>query len=157
MLYTIIIISENSPGVLYRITNLFLRRKINIDSLTVSETETKNKARFTIAVNTDNVTIEKIVKQLYRIIEIEKVMEKTDNQLVFREIALIKVFAKGLTQKQEIEQIVNLSQASIIVLEKNGFVIEKTGPEKDIDQLINLLKPYGIKELVRSGRIALRL
>src|ERR1700733_4327073 len=93
-LYTIIIFTENKPGVLYRIADLLLRRKINIESLTVSEIETKGLSRFTIVVKADAHIIEKVVKQLYRIIEVVEVFEKTDEELLFKEISLIKVSTK---------------------------------------------------------------
>src|ERR1700722_15354620 len=90
-LYTIIIFTENKPGVLYRIADAFLKRKINIESLTVSEIEAQGMSRFTIQVKGSRFSIEKISKQLYKIIEVIKVIEKTDEELIFKEIALIKV------------------------------------------------------------------
>lgn len=87
--YTIIAITENKPGVLYRIADLFLRRKINIESLTVTEIETKGISRFTIVVKTDKSLVEKIVKQLYRIIEVIKVFESTNDELVSKEISYV--------------------------------------------------------------------
>ncbi len=153
--YTIIIFTDNKPGVLYRIADLFLRRKINIESLTVSEIETKGLSRFTVVVKTDSHIIEKIVKQLYRIIEVVKVFEKTDEELLFKEISLIKVATKNPDQRREVEDLVYLFRAKIVYVGSDFVTIEKSGSEEEINSLYSLLKPFGIKEYVRSGRIAL--
>ena len=152
--YTIIIFAENKPGVLYRIADLFLRRKINIESLTVSESEKDGISRFTIVVAGDNSIVEKVVKQLYRIIEVVKVIEKTDDELFFKEIALIKVAIKSAEDRRNVEAVVRLSQATVIAMSTDHIVIEKEGSEAEIDALYTLVKPFGIKEVVRSGRIA---
>ncbi|MBP9691649.1 acetolactate synthase small subunit [Candidatus Woesebacteria bacterium] len=153
--YTITVFTENEPGVLYRIADLFLRRKINIESLTVSEIEDKGQSRFTIVVHAEAELVEKIAKQLYRIIEVIKVIESTDADLVVREIALIKVTAKDLKKRQEIEHLVSLSQSCrIIEVHSSYLVIEKTGHETEIEAFHTLLIPFGVKEFVQSGRIA---
>lgn len=153
-IYTIIIFTENKPGVLYRIADLFLRRKINIESLTVSEVEEKMLSRFTIVVKADERIIERVVKQLYRIIEVLKVMEKTDEELFYRDIALIKVFTKTAVKRREVEDAARLFQANISFIGKDFLVVEKSGTEEEIHSLYALLRPFGIKEYVRSGRIA---
>lgn len=155
MKYTITTFSENTPGVLYRIADLFLRRKINIESLTVSETERHGIARFTIVVLCDKATIEKVVKQLYRIIEVIKVFEMEDKDLIFKEIAFIKVTTKNPDQRREVEELSSLSKAEVIQVGQDFLVIEKTGTEDQITNLYLLLKPFGIKEFIRSGRIAI--
>ncbi|MBP9691014.1 acetolactate synthase small subunit [Candidatus Woesebacteria bacterium] len=153
--YTITVFTENEPGVLYRIADLFLRRKINIESLTVSEIEDKGQARFTIVVYAEAALVEKIAKQLYRIIEVIKVIESSDEDLVAREIALIKVTAKDLKKRQEIEHLVSLSQSCRIIEVHSAYlVIEKTGIEAEIEDFHTLLIPFGVKEFVQSGRIA---
>ena len=152
--YTITAIAENKPGVLYRIADLLLRRKINIESLTVSEIEHKGMSRFTIVIDAERNLVEKVGKQLYRIIEMTKVIESTDDELVPREIALIKVTAKSKDAREEIEQLVRLSKGRIIHVDKGYLVAEITGNETEIDKLDELLQPFGIKEIVRSGRIA---
>lgn len=153
--YTIVIFTENKPGVLYRIADLFLRRKINIESLTVSEIESKTLSRFTIVVKANPHIIEKVVKQLYRIIEVVKVFEKTDEQLLFREISLIKVSTKSPDHRREVEDLAYLFRAKIIYVGNDFLTVEKAGSEEEINSLHSLLKPFGIKEFVRSGRIAL--
>ncbi len=152
--YTIIIFAENKPGVLYRIADLFLRRKVNIESLTVSETQTHGISRFTIVVSVSDQTIEKLVKQLYRIIEIVKVFETVDSDLIFKEIAMIKVAITNPDQRREVEDLAYLFRAKVIYVDSDSMTIEKTGSEDAIDSLVSLLKPFTIVEFIRSGRIA---
>lgn len=154
-LYTIIIFTENKPGILYRIADVFLKRKINIESLTVSEIEASGMSRFTVSVKETKLAVEKIVKQLYKIVEITKVVEKTDEQLIFKEIALIKVATKTPSQRREVEDVAYLFGAKITYVGSTSLTIKKSGSEEEINSLYSLLKPFGIKEYVRSGRIAL--
>lgn len=151
--YTITAFAENKPGVLYRIADFLLRRKINIESMTVSEIEHEGQSRFTIVVNAEADLVEKIVKQLYRIIEITKVMDNVDSELIIREVALVKVTAKNMQKRSEIEHLVKLSKAEIVAVDKSYLVVEKSGSEREINELHELLRPFGIKEFVRSGRI----
>lgn len=154
MKYTITTFAENRPGILYRIADLFLRRKINIESLTVCETERKGFSRFTIVVDADKNIVEKITKQLYRIIEVTKVYENEDKDLIFKEIALIKVCTKDMSDRNEIKNIVKFFKANIVHVAKDYIIVEKTGSEEETLYLYDLLKQFGIKEFVRSGRIA---
>lgn len=154
-LYTIIIFTENKPGILYRIADAFLKRKINIESLTVSEIETKGMSRFTITVRGTKLAIEKISKQLYKIIEVIKVIDTTDDELIFKELALFKVSTKNPGKRHEVEDLASLFRAKIIYVGHNFLTIEKSGSEDEINSLYSLLKPFGIREYVRSGRIAL--
>lgn len=154
MKYTIIAFTENRPGVLYRIADLFLRRKINIDSLTVSETERPGISRFTILVTADKVIVDKVVKQLYRIIEVLKVFEAADQDIVVKELAFIKVSTKNPEKRREVEDLVRLFNAKVTYVAHDFLVVEKSGAEHQIDSLVQLLKPFGIKEFIRSGRIA---
>lgn len=152
--FTIIAYTENKPGVLYRISDLFLRRKVNIDSMTVSETEQPGISRFTIVIKSTKSSVDKIVKQLYRIIEVYKVLVSEDKQLLFKEIAFIKVSTKNPAIRREIEDLVYIFRAKINYVGEEFMIVEKTGSEEVIDSLILLLRPFGIKEFVRSGRIA---
>ncbi|MEI6532438.1 MAG: acetolactate synthase small subunit [Candidatus Roizmanbacteria bacterium] len=154
MRYTIIAFTHNTPGVLNRLSDVFLRRKINVESLTVSETERKGISRFTITIEADDQTIEKIVKQLYRVIEVYKSMEKKDDELIFKEIAFIKVTTKNPEKRREVEDLVSLFSGKVIYVTDDSLVVEKTGSEDQINSLYILLKPFGIREFVRSGRIA---
>jgi len=154
-LYTIIIFTENKPGILYRIADVFLKRKINIESLTVSEIEASGMSRFTVVVKGSKLAVEKIVKQLYKIVEVTKVIEKTNDKLIFKEITLIKVSTKNPAQRREVEDLAYLFRATIVYVASDYLTIEKSGSEEEINSLYLLLKPFGIKEYVRSGRIAL--
>lgn len=152
--YTIIAFTENTPGVLYRVSNLFLRRKVNIESLTVSETEKPGLSRFTIVVESTKSNVDKIVKQLYRIIEVFKVFESEDRELFFKEIAFVKVSTKNPLARREVEDVAYIFQAKLAYAGGDFVVIEKTGTEEEIESMLLMLRPLGIKEFVRSGRIA---
>jgi acetolactate synthase small subunit len=152
--FTITVFSENKPGLLYRISGLFLKRKINVESLTVSEIEHEGISRFTIVVRHDRDVVEKVVKQLYRIVEVVKVFESTDSELIAKELAFIKVSAKNPERRREIEDLAHLFKSTVAHVGADWMVIEKVGSEDDIDSLISLLKPFGIKEFSRTGRIA---
>ncbi len=153
---TITIYSENKPGVLYRIANLFLRRKINIESLTVSEIKNEDRSRFTIVIKQDILVIQKLAKQLERIIEVSRVEIHTDDQLIYKEAVLIKIKNKDIKKMEKVEEIINQFKAPIIFREGKILVIEKMGIEEDIDFLVSALEPFGVSEVVRSGRIALQ-
>lgn len=154
MLYTIIVFSENKPGVLYRIADLFLRRRINIESMTVSEIEEQKMSRFTITVDADGALVEKIVKQIYRIIEVLKVIESTDSELIVREVALYKVHVSSAEKQAQIHEIITMTKSSITHFSKGEVTITHTGTEEETENLKSLLQPFGLKEFVRSGRIA---
>ena len=153
-LYTITIFAENTPGVLYRIADLFLRRKINIESLTVSEIEQENLSRFTITVLADKDLVEKVTKQLYRIIEVSKVIESTNEDLIYKELAFIKVFVKDGQRRGEIADLATMCRGKVVFVGGDFLVIEVVGTEEKINRLYRLLVPYGIKEFVRTGRIS---
>lgn len=154
-IYTIIIFTENKPGILYRVADVFLKRKINVESLTVSETEQQNISRFTVVVKATKDLIEKISKQLYKIIEVTKVIEKTDDELLFQDTMLIKITVKSAAQQKEIETVALLFSAKILFAAPGHLILLKSGTEGEIQSLVTRLKPFGIKEYVRSGRIAL--
>ncbi len=151
--YTIAAFTENSPGVLHRITILFTRRKINIESLTVSETETHGISRFTIVVKTEEDLIKKVAKQINRIIEVVDVFVAENRDLIAREIGLIKV-ASSPAKRTEIEDLVSRHGGTVSLLHEDYVIVEATGEEDDIQSLYLLLEPYGIIEFLRSGRVA---
>ena len=153
--FTITAITENSPGVLHRITDLFTRRKINIESLSVSETETKGVSRFTIVVKTEKDLVLKIVKQIRRVIEVLDTYVCRNSHLVFREVALIKVNSENPESRQKIEEVSSRYDAEIVSGTEESMIVEKTGTEEEINALYLLLEPFGIEEFIRSGRIAL--
>lgn len=154
-LTTITIVTENKPGVLFRIANLFSRRKVNIESLTVSEIKNRSLSRFTIVVKNDPQVVSKIVRQLKRIIEVFDAYASQDNDLIFKEIALIKVSVTDNESLQKLKDLIYQFQATIIHTEQKSVIVQKTGSEQDIDFLCSVLTPFGIKEIVKSGRIAL--
>lgn len=154
--YTISAFSENHPGVLHRITTVFTRRKVNIESLTVCETETKGISRFTIVVQTEPDQISKIVKTINRIIEVVDVYFCEDEQLVYKEIAFIRVEADTPQRRSELEEFVYRHGGEIAYVDSSSIVIEATGSEDAIHSLYLLIEPFGIREFLRSGRIAVR-
>ena len=154
MQHTITALVENRPGVLARVSGLFARRGFNIESLAVSITEDSTISRMTIVVGGDDRSLEQIEKQLNKVIDVIKVYDYQDVTHVERELALVKVTAP--TEKRaEIMQISDIFRGKIIDVSERTLTIEVTGPSEKIDAFQNLLAPYGIRELVRTGKIAL--
>ncbi len=153
--YTISAFTENTPGVLHRITALFTRRKVNVESLTVSETEKKGISRFTIVVHTDSALAIKIARQIRRIIEVIDVFVADNSELLFKEIALYKLRTPTPQTRSSIEELAHRHQALVVHADDAFLVVEKTGSEDQISSLFRLLEPFGIEEFVRSGRIAI--
>jgi acetolactate synthase-1/3 small subunit len=145
---------EDHPGVLNRVVSVLRRRSFNIESMTVGHTEQTGISRMTIVVDGNDEVIEQVVKQLYKIIEVIKVSDVSDEKLVAHELALIKVAANGST-RSEIMQIVDILQAKIVDVASDSLMIEVTGPDDKIDTMIGLLRPFGLKEVVRTGRVAM--
>jgi acetolactate synthase I/III small subunit len=151
--HTISVLVENHFGVLARIAGLFSARGFNIESLAVGETEDKEISRMTIQVTGDENILEQVMKQLNKLIDVIKVLEISKNS-VKRDLILIKVNVSKDT-RSEIMQIVDIFRAKIIDVSKDSMIIEMTGQEDKIDAIISLLTPFGIKELARTGAIAL--
>jgi len=156
MKHTLIALMEDRPGVLNRIASLFRRRNFNIASLTVGASETPGISRMTIVVDVDSGTgqIEQVVKQLYRVINVTKVTDVTHEPIVARELALVKVSSTSAT-RSEIMQVVSIYRAAVVDVALDSLTVEVTGPEDKIDSMVELLRPYGLKELVRTGRVAM--
>ena len=154
MQHTITALVENTPGVLARVAGLFSRRGFNIESLAVSITEDPSVSRMTIVVGGDDRVLEQIQKQLNKLIEVIKVYDYADTAAVERELALVKVTATS-DKRAEIMQISDIFRGKIIDVSERTLTIEVTGPSDKVDAFQNLLSPYGIKELVRTGKIAL--
>jgi acetolactate synthase-1/3 small subunit len=152
--HTITALVENTPGVLARVAGLFSRRGFNIESLAVSITENPKVSRMTIVVTGDERALEQIEKQLNKLIEVIKVFDYQNTPAVERELALFKVSA-GPERRAEIMQISDIFRAKIIDVSERTLTIEVTGPVAKVDAFQNLMAPYGLKELVRTGRIAL--
>jgi acetolactate synthase I/III small subunit len=148
------ILVENQPGVLSRISGLFGGRGYNIDSLCVAETTEPHVSRVTIVATANRVVLEQIMKQLHKLINVMKVIELTGTEFVQREMALIKVNAKP-EHRAEILRIVDIFRAKIIDVGLEHYTIEITGDEDKLSAILSLLKPLGIKEIAKTGIIAL--
>jgi len=145
---------ENRFGILARIASLFSARGFNIDSLAVGETEDPTVSRITMVVPGDDQIIEQVVKQLRKLIDVIKVVDLTNQDTVERELVLIKVNAKR-ADRAEIMRIVDIFRARIVDVHPFSFTIEATGTEDKIKGILTLLRPFGVKKLVRTGKIAL--
>ena len=154
MRHTIAALVENRPGVLARVAGLFRRRGFNIESLAVGVTEKEGISRMTIVVAGDDRTIEQVTKQLNKLIEVIKVSDVSTNA-VERELALIKVAATPQT-RGEIIEIANIFRARIVDVSRDSFIVEITGDEDKVSAFIDLMRQYGIKEVARTGKIAMQ-
>ena len=152
--FTISIYTENNVGLLNRISAIFLKRHINIRSITSSESEITNIYRFIIVVNVDKEKIVKLVKQIEKQIEVIAAFYHTDEETIFLETALYKVKSKSLFNERQIQNIIKESRANIVTVKPEYFVIEKTGWREETEDLYNKLKKYGLLQFVRSGRIS---
>jgi acetolactate synthase-1/3 small subunit len=152
--HTLSVLVENHAGVLSRVAGLFSRRGFNIDSLAVGVTEDPNVSRMTIVVDGDEYTVEQVTKQLNKLIDVIKIRELDPNDSVTRELALIKVNANSST-RSEIIQIVDIFRAKIVDVSKNTLTIEMTGSADKIAAFEEMLRQFGIKEMVRTGVVAI--
>ena len=152
--FTITAYTENHVGLLHRLTIIFTRRKVNIESLTTSESEIEGIHRFTIAVTETEELVRKIVKQIEKQVEVLKADSYKKKEVVQQELALYKIPTETLTNGLEVERIVREHNARFLTIERNFVVIEKSGYRRETKALFDELKPYGIREFVRSGRIA---
>jgi len=151
--HIISVLVENKAGVLAKISGLFSRRGFNIESLAVGPTEDEKISRITIGVNAEKHSIEQVIKQLYKLINVIKIQELDPSNIVERELVLIKINADNNT-RAEVLEIVNIFRANIVDVAKKSLIIEITGNSSKIKGLEDLLKPYGILELIRTGKIA---
>ena len=152
--HTLSVLVENKPGVLTRIAGMFARRGYNIHSLAVGPTEVPAVSRLTIVVGTEAVQLEQIIKQLNKLVNVLKIVELDEGSSVEREMQLVKVSADPSLRSQIIE-IADVFRAKIVDVDHDSLTIEAAGNPKKLEALIELLEPYGIREMVRSGTIAL--
>jgi len=152
--HIISLVVQNKAGVLARIVGLFSSRGYNIDSLAVGETETPELSRITLVTGGDDSVIEQIRKQLNRLIDVIKVHQFDEEEYIERDLLLLKVNAPT-GKRGEIMQIVDIFRGKIVDVGAKHLVVELSGPEGKINAMIDLMRPFGIKEMVRSGRIAL--
>ena len=154
MQHTLSVLVENQPGVLTRVASLFARRGFNIDSLAVGVTEDPTLSRITIVVSAEDTPLEQITKQLHKLINVIKIQDLDPRESIDRELALFKVNAPP-ERRGEIVEIVNVFRAKIVDVGKNSLTIEATGSSDKLEAMEDLFRAYGIKELARTGKIAL--
>ena len=152
--HTIVALVEDKPGVLNRMASLFRRRGFNIDSIAVGHSEIPNMSRMTIVVDGAATMVEQVRKQLDKLVVTVKVSDITGDEIVCRELALIKVKATSAT-RSEILQIVDIFRANIVDVASDSVTVEVTGDEDKLTSLLSLLRGFGIREISRTGRIAM--
>jgi len=152
--HTLIAIVLDKPGVLNRVSSLMRARNFNIDSLAVSHTDQADTSRMTITLHGDDVAVEQATKQLYRLIDVLKVQDVTPEPTVEHELGLVKVRATD-SNRAEILKIVELARGRVVDVSAESVIAEVTGTEGEVDQFVALVRPYGIKELVRTGTVVM--
>lgn len=151
---TFVVLVENIPGVLTRVSSLVRRRGFNIESLTVGHTENEGVSRMTIVVDTDELGARRVEANLYKLLNVLRVDNITNQSAVSRDLALIKVTATQDTRSQ-IFQLVDVFRARVVDVSPTSLMIESTGTEEKIDKLVEVLRPYGILEMGRTGRLSM--
>lgn len=152
--YTITAFSENSIGLLNRVTIIFTRRQVNIESLTVSQSSIPGIHKFTIVISATQEKVEKVTKQIEKLVEVLKAFYHTNDEIIQQEIALYKVPTEALMGSQEIENLVRNSGARILEITPDYTVIEKTGYKSETQDLFQKLDKYGVSQFTRSGTVA---
>lgn len=152
--HTLVALVEDKPGVLNRVASLFRRRAFNIQSLAVGHSEQPGLSRMTVVVSGDSAVVEQVRKQLDKLINVIRVSDITEEDIVARELALIKVNATAST-RSEIMQIVDIFRANIVDVAADSLTVEVTGDEDKVESLLELLRGFGIKEVSKTGRVAL--
>ncbi|MBD3920158.1 acetolactate synthase small subunit [Paenibacillus sp. PR3] len=152
--HTIAILVNDQPGVLQRVSGLFGRRGFNIESITVGSSEEAGLSRMVIVTSGDDNTLEQITKQLYKLIDVIKVVDVSSNPMVGRELALIKVSAEPAA-RPEVLGIVETFRAAVVDIGPQSMIVQVVGDTEKIDAMVELLKPYGIRELTRTGVTAM--
>ena len=154
MRHILSVLVENKSGVLSRVTGMISRRGFNIDSLTVAPTEDETLSRMTIIVDADPMGFEQITKQLHKLVSVFKVSDLTDTDTVERELVLFKVLATP-ERRHEVIEIADLFRAKVVDVGKNTLTVEATGASSKLDALEDLFRGYGIRQLTRTGKIAM--
>jgi len=152
--HTLVALVADKPGVLNRMASMFRRRGFNIESIAVGHSEQPNLSRMTIVVDGTTTSVEQVRKQLDKVVDVVKVSDITGDDIIARELALIKVRATS-SNRSEIIEIVDIFRASIVDVAADSVTIEVTGDEDKVNSLFNLLRGFGIKEIARTGRIAM--
>ncbi len=154
MQHTLVVLVEDKPGVLNRVASLFRRRAFNIESLTVGHTETPGISRMTIVVDGEEVSVERLTSYLYKLVNVIQVDDLTGKPMVSRDLAMIKV-STNPKNRAEIFQTADVFRARVVDVTATSLIIEVTGDEQKIDGLVEVLKPLGIIEMVRTGAVAM--
>lgn len=152
--HTVVAIVEDKPGVLMRVASLFRRRGFNIESLTVGYSEAPGLSRMTIVVDGASAPVEQVEKQLYKLIDVVKVTDLSHEDMVARELAMLKVRCNNVN-RHELLDIANVFRADVVDIATNSIILQVAGDEDKIDGLVKMCEPYGIRELSRTGRIAM--
>ena len=152
---TFAVLVENRPGVLSKVAGLFARRGFNIESLVVSETQDSTVSSMTIVAEGDERTLEQVGKQLNKQVDVIKVNDITDEETVERQLCLIRVTTEDFNARQEVIQITEVFRGHIANIDRKSLIIEATGDESKIQAIIRALKPFGVTELVRTGKVAM--
>ncbi len=152
--YTISVYTENNIGLLNRISAIFQRRHINIESLSISVSEIEGVSRFTIVVDITEIQVKKLIGQIDKQVEVIKAYYHTDEETIYQQLCLFKIKSNLLFEERQIQNIIKENNAIIVTVNKDFFVIEKSGRASEVDQLYRELSPFGIMQFVRSGRIA---
>ncbi len=152
--HTLVALVEDKPGVLNRVASLFRRRAFNIESIAVGRSEQPGLSRMTVVVDGNSARVEQVRKQLDKLINVVRVSDITAEDIVTRELALIKVNATTVT-RSEIMQIVDIFRANIVDVASNSLTVEVTGDEDKVESMLELLRSFGVKEISKTGRIAL--
>jgi acetolactate synthase I/III small subunit len=152
--HTLSVLVENKPGVLARVAGLFSRRGFNIESLAVGPTEHADVSRMTIVVAVDELPLEQVTKQLNKLVNVIKIVELDPNVSVQRELLLVKVRADATVRTQVLET-VQLFRAKVVDVSPEALTVEATGTEDKLEALLRMLEPYGVREMVQSGRVAI--
>jgi len=152
--HTLSVLVENTPGVLARVSSLFMRRQFNIESLAVGPTEIPEISRMTIVVNVEELPLEQVTKQLNKLVNVLKIVELESSNAVERELMLIKVKVDAQTRGQVLET-VQLFRAKVVDVAQDSVTIEATGAAAKLQAMLNVLEPFGIREIAQSGRVAI--
>lgn len=152
---TIVVLVENAPGVLNRVMSLFRQRMFNVESVSVGHTEVAGISRMTFVLDGDDYTVEQVTKQLYKLLEVLKVTDVTHENLIQRELALIKVSATDRTRSDIMRIASDIFRAQVVDAAPDTLTIEVTGTQDKIESMIAMIRPYGIKEVARTGAVAM--
>ena len=152
--HTLVALVEDKPGVLNRVSSMLRRRNFNIESIAVGQSAQPDLSRMTLVVEGDNAKVEQVRKQLDKVVEVVRIIDITEDKLLTRELALLKIKATAST-RSEIIQIVDVFRANIVDVSADSLVVEVTGDEEKVDTLLELLRGFGVREIARTGRVAL--